>query len=35
MERTRTYRDYKNNMLLITLGTKIMQLLGMEKRVVR
>ena len=31
----KTYRDYKNNMLLITLGSKIMQLLRMEKRVVR
>ena len=31
----KTYRDYKNNMALITLGTKVMQLLGIEKRVVR
>jgi len=31
----KTYRDYKNNMFLITLGTKIMQMLGLEKRVIR
>lgn len=31
----KTYRDYKNNMALITLGTKVMQLLGIEKRVIR
>ena len=28
----KTYRDYKNNEWLIRLGTKIMQLLGIEKR---
>jgi len=31
----KTYRDYKNKMALITLGTKAMRILGMEKRVVR
>ncbi|MFH1931898.1 MAG: N-acetyl sugar amidotransferase [Pseudomonadota bacterium] len=31
----KTYRDYKNNMVLITLGTKVMQMLGVEKRVIR
>lgn len=31
----KTYRDYKNNMALITLGNRVMRLLGMEKRVVR
>jgi N-acetyl sugar amidotransferase len=31
----KTYRDYKNSMKLINLGTRIMQIFGMEKRVVR
>ena len=31
----KTYRDYKNNMVLITLGTKVMRILGLEKRVIR
>ena len=31
----KSYRDYKNNMALITLGTKIMRVLGLEKRVIR
>lgn len=31
----KTYRDYKNSMSMINLGVKIMQLLGIEKRVVR
>jgi N-acetyl sugar amidotransferase len=31
----RSFRDYKNNLLLINLGTKIMRLMGMEKRVIR
>jgi hypothetical protein len=31
----KTYRDYKNNMALITLGARVMQLLGLEKRVMR
>ena len=33
--KNKTYRDYKNKMALITLGTKVMQILGLEKRVVR
>ena len=31
----KTYRDYKNKMGLITLGTRVMRLLGLEKRVIR
>lgn len=31
----KTFRDYKNKMAFITLGTKVMQILGIEKRVVR
>jgi N-acetyl sugar amidotransferase len=31
----KTYHDYKNKMALITLGTKIMQIFGIEKRVLR
>lgn len=31
----KTYRDYKNKMALITLGTRVMQILGIEKRVFR
>ncbi len=33
--KNKTYRDYKNNMFLINLGTKVMTMLGLEKRVVR
>jgi len=33
--KNKSFRDYKNNMLLITFGTKLMQLFGMEKRVIR
>lgn len=28
----KTFRDYKNNLFLITLGTRILQFLGIEKR---
>jgi N-acetyl sugar amidotransferase len=28
----RSYRDYKNNLLLITMGTRVMQALGIERR---
>ena len=31
----KTYRDYKNNMFFIELGTKVMRMLGLEKRVIR
>lgn len=31
----KSYRDYKNNMALITFGTKVSQMLGIEKRVFR
>lgn len=31
----KSYRDYKNKKAFITLGTKITQLLGIEKRVIR
>ena len=31
----KSFRDYKNNKLLIEFGTKILQLLGIEKRVIR
>ncbi len=31
----KTYRDYKNNLKLINLGTKTMHFLGLEKRVIR
>jgi hypothetical protein len=31
----KTYRDYKSNMALISLGTTIMQLLGIEKKIMR
>ncbi|MCX5705956.1 MAG: N-acetyl sugar amidotransferase [Candidatus Omnitrophica bacterium] len=31
----KTYRDYKNNIGLINLGTRVLQLLGVEKRVIR
>jgi N-acetyl sugar amidotransferase len=33
--KNKTYRDYKNNMVLINLGTRVLQLLGVEKRVMR
>lgn len=33
--KNKTFRDYKNNMALITLGTKVMRMLGLEKRVIR
>ena len=29
------YSNYKNNMFLITLGTRLMQLFGVEKRIIR
>ena len=28
----KSYKDYKNNSWLITLGTRVMQFLGIEKR---
>lgn len=31
----KTYRDYKSRMPLITLGTKAMQILGLEKKIIR
>jgi N-acetyl sugar amidotransferase len=31
----KTFRDYKNNLLLITLGTKIFNLLGLDNRIFR
>ena len=31
----RTFRDYKNNMFLITLGTRISNLLGIDNRIFR
>lgn len=31
----KTYGDYSNKMALITMGTKIMQLVGIERRVIR
>jgi N-acetyl sugar amidotransferase len=31
----KSYRDYKNNMDLIALGTRVMQMLGVEKRILR
>ncbi|MHB8108416.1 MAG: N-acetyl sugar amidotransferase [Syntrophorhabdaceae bacterium] len=33
--KNKTYRDYKNNKFLINLGTTIMKLTGMEKRLIR
>jgi N-acetyl sugar amidotransferase len=33
--KNKTYRDYKNRKYLIELGTKIMTLLGLEKRLIR
>jgi hypothetical protein len=31
----KSYRDYRNNMALITLGANVMRVLGMERRVMR
>jgi hypothetical protein len=31
----KTYRDYKNKMALISFGTRMMQALGKEKRIIR
>jgi hypothetical protein len=31
----RTFRDYKNNRTLIQFGAKVMQVLGLEKRLFR
>lgn len=31
----RSFRDYKNNLFLINLGTTVMRLIGLEKRVIR
>jgi len=33
--KNKNYRDYKNKMVFITMGTKVMQILGIEKRIVR
>ena len=33
--KNKNYYNYKNKMFFITLGTKVMQMLGLEKRVVR
>jgi len=33
--KNKSYLDYKNNMTLITFGTKVAQLLGIEKRIIR
>jgi hypothetical protein len=33
--KNKNYNDYKSKMVFITLGTKVMQILGLEKRVVR
>ena len=33
--KNKNYCDYKNKMVFITMGTKVMQILGLEKRVVR
>ena len=33
--KNKTYRDYKNNAALISLGTRILQGLGIERRVIR
>jgi len=33
--KNKTYRDYKNNAALISLGTRILQGLGVERRVIR
>ncbi len=31
----KTFRDYKNNMFLITLGTRISNLIGIDNRIFR
>jgi N-acetyl sugar amidotransferase len=31
----KSFREYKNNLFLINLGTKVMQMIGVEKRVIR
>ena len=31
----KSYRDYKNNMALITLGARVLQVLGVDRRVMR
>lgn len=31
----KSFRDYKNKLFLLNLGTKVMQMLGVEKRVIR
>lgn len=31
----KSFREYKNNLFLIKLGTKVMQMMGVEKRVIR
>ena len=33
--KNKTFRDYKNNLVLITLGTKIFNLLGLDNRIFR
>ena len=33
--RNKTFRDYKNNLFLITLGTRIFNLLGLDNRIFR
>jgi len=33
--KNKSYRDYKNNMALITFGTRMAQILGIEKRLLR
>ena len=33
--RNKTFRDYKNNMFLITLGARISNLLGLDNRIFR
>ena len=31
----KTFRDYKNNLLMITLGAKVANLLGLDRRIFR
>ena len=33
--KNKTFRDYKNNLFLITLGTRIFNLLGLDNRIFR
>ena len=33
--KNKTFRDYKNNLLLITLGARIFNLLGLDNRIFR